>query len=73
METNAPAGGGELAVAPQPVRIKTGISDGASTEVTDGLKEGDTVVIGVKLTASQAAAAPSGQSPFGGGSFRRGF
>jgi len=30
----------------QPVQIKTGISDSAYTEVVDGLKEGDQVVIG---------------------------
>ena len=29
----------------QPLKVKIGISDGAYTEVTDGLKEGDVVVI----------------------------
>ena len=48
------------------MKIKTGISDGAYTEVTDGLKEGDVVVIGVKNPQTQAAA-PGGTSPFGGG------
>src|SRR3984893_13006166 len=42
---------------PKPVQIKIGISDGISTEVTEGLKEGDTVV-----TAAVSAASP-GQSP----------
>ena len=73
MGTNAPAGAGEPVPVPQPQRIKTGISDGSFTEVTDGLQEGDTVVTGVKLPPAQAVAAPpAGQSPFGGG-FRRGF
>jgi HlyD family secretion protein len=49
------------------VRIKTGISDGSFTEVTDGLKEGDTVVTAVKLPQVEVAAPPGGQSPFGGG------
>ena len=54
------------------MRVKTGISDGAYTEITDGLKEGDTVVTAVKLPQAQVAAPPSGgTSPFGGG--RRGF
>jgi HlyD family secretion protein len=70
LATNAPSG--EL--APQAVRVKTGISDGANTEISDGLKEGDPVIVGVKF--SQAAAAtppPGGASPFGGsGGFRGG-
>ena len=52
---------------PQPVRVKTGISDGAYTEITDGLKEGDTIITAVKLPQAQAAAPPAGTSPFGGG------
>jgi HlyD family secretion protein len=50
---------------PQPVQIKTGISDGIMTEVLDGLKEGDRIVT-AELTST--AAAPSGPAnPFGGG------
>ena len=65
--TNAPTGSG----APQPslktVRIKTGISDGAYTEVTEGLDEDARVVTSVKLSASQTPSpAPAGTSPFGG-------
>jgi HlyD family secretion protein len=50
---------------PKGVPIKTGISDGVVTEVSDGLKEGDRVV-----TAELSSAAPSGSpaaNPFGGG------
>jgi hypothetical protein len=70
VSTNTPPGGD---VALQPARIKTGISDGAFTEVTDGLNEGDVIVTGVKQPLIQPAA-PGGQSPFGGGGggFRRG-
>ena len=71
MATNAPPGGGEVETVPQPVRVKTGISDGAFTEVADGLKEGDPVITGIKMSQVQAAA-PAGQSPFGGGGFRGG-
>ena len=72
LNTNATAGTSEVALRPQPVRIKTGISDGAYTEVTDGLNEGDRVITSVKLPQAQAATPPpSGTSPFGGG--RRGF
>ena len=57
----------------QAVRVRTGISDGTSTEITDGLKEGDTVIIGVKFSqASAASAAAGGASPFGGGGGRGG-
>jgi HlyD family secretion protein len=57
----------------QAVRVRTGISDGTYTEITDGLKEGDTVIIGVKLPQSSAASSASGgASPFGGGGGGRG-
>jgi HlyD family secretion protein len=67
LSTNTPPGGSDPVVMPRPVRVRTGITDGSSTEVTDGLKEGDTIITGVKLPAAQAAVqAPAGQSPFGG-------
>jgi HlyD family secretion protein len=53
---------------PQPVTVKTGISDGSSTEIIDGLKEGDTVIIGAIVPQTTAATSPpGGASPFGGG------
>jgi len=66
LATNA-VSGGDPVPAPQPVRVKTGISDGAYTEITDGLKEGDVVITAVKLTPNQSAAPSGGASPFGGG------
>jgi HlyD family secretion protein len=56
---------------PQPVRIRTGISDGSYTEVTEGLKEGDQIITSIKLPQVEASA-PPGASPFGGGGFRGG-
>jgi HlyD family secretion protein len=50
----------------QPVQIRTGISDGLSTEVISGLDEGVQVVTGIVLAGAQAAA-----NPFGGGGFPR--
>jgi HlyD family secretion protein len=47
---------------PQPVQIKTGISDGIVTEVVEGLKEGDRVVT-AELTQ---AAASTPTNPFSG-------
>ena len=74
LATNAPAGGGEAMPMPQPLRVKTGISDGAYTEITEGLKEGDAVITSVKLPQVQVAPTPpQGTSPFGGGGGRRGF
>ncbi len=49
---------------PAAVTIKTGISDGVTTEVLEGLKEGDRVVTG--MTESGAASTPA-SNPFGGG------
>ena len=47
-----------------PVQIKTGISDGIFTEVTEGLQEGDTVVTGIAYSDAQPAGTAN---PFGGG------
>jgi len=52
----------------QPVQIKTGITDGISTEVLSGLNEGDKVVTG---TVSTGTAAATTSNPFGGGGFPR--
>ncbi len=54
---------------PEPVQIRTGISDGISTEVLSGLDAGDKVVTGM-INPSGAASVPS--NPFGGGGFPRG-
>ncbi len=68
LENRAPSEGGEAVPTPKAVRVKTGITDGAYTEITDGLKEGDNVITSVKLSQAQAATAPpGGSSPFGGG------
>ena len=50
------------------VSVKTGISDGTNTEISEGLKDGDVIVTGVATaaTAPTAAAGPLGGSPFGG-------
>ena len=50
------------------VTIKTGISDGVTTEILEGLKEGDRVVTG--MTESGAAPTPA-SNPFSGGGPRR--
>jgi len=75
LASTAPSGGGEPVLKPEPVRVKTGISDGAFTEVTDGLTEGQAVITSVKLPQSQISTPPpTGGSPFGGGGGgRRGF
>ncbi|HWI58650.1 MAG TPA: efflux RND transporter periplasmic adaptor subunit [Bacillota bacterium] len=68
LTTNTPPGGDAPLPVPQPVRVRAGISDGTSTEILEGLKEGDAVVTTVRLPQGQAATpAPSGASPFGGG------
>jgi HlyD family secretion protein len=52
----------------QAVQVKTGISDGISTEVVSGLAEGAQVVTGVALTGAPALKAAN---PLGGGFPRR--
>jgi len=64
--TNTPPGGKDPIPMPEPVRVRLGITDSSYTEVLAGMKEGDSVITAVKLPANQAAAAPAGNSPFGG-------
>src|SRR5437588_351598 len=53
---------------PNPVQIKTGISDGIVTEVTEGLKEGDRVVT-AELSSPSASSSPPA-NPFSSGGRR---
>jgi HlyD family secretion protein len=55
---------------PKPAQIRIGISDGVSTEVLDGLKEGDVVIIGSNAPQTPPAGMPTA-NPFGGGGMRR--
>lgn len=50
--------------SPQPLKIKTGISDGIFTEVTEGAKEGDQIVT---AAIGKTAAPTETNNPFGGG------
>jgi len=52
----------------QLVQIRTGISDGISTEVVSGLNEGDKVVTGMVLPGTTTTTT---SNPFGGGGFPR--
>ncbi len=49
----------------EPVQIKTGISDGTSTEVLEGLADNDRVITG-QLNVPNAASPPQQGNPFGG-------
>ena len=51
-------------------RVRTGITDGSWTEVTEGLREGDLVATG-RVTAEEKAKAAAGGSPFMPGPQRR--
>ena len=55
----------------KPVTITTGISDGSFTEVLEGLEPGMEIATGVSSPILAGPAVPQGQSPFGGGGFRR--
>lgn len=57
---------------PQPVPVKLGISDGINTEVIEGLKETDSVVIG-STGSSSAPRTPRAGNPLSGGGDRRRF
>lgn len=49
------------------IQVKTGITDGIYTEITDGLSEGDKVVTG--STGGETSGTAAAASPFGGGGF----
>lgn len=53
---------------PKPVQIKTGINDSISTEVLEGLSEGDVIVSGISSMDSSSRQQPG--NPFGGGRVR---
>jgi HlyD family secretion protein len=64
------AGQNAADVKPVPVQVKTGVSDGISTEILEGLEEGAQVVTGT-LTPTSTTGTPAA-NPFGGGPpFRR--
>ena len=52
------------------VSVKTGVSDSSNTEISEGLKEGDVVVVGTIGTATAASTAPANPFAFGGGGRR---
>ena len=60
------SGGGK----PWAVPVKLGITDGVSTEITEGLKEGDIVITGTLVPQSSPSSPPGAQNPFSGGSRR---
>ena len=49
----------------EPVQIKTGISDGMTTEVLEGLDEKEIVLITGRTQAPNAATSPQQGNPFG--------
>jgi HlyD family secretion protein len=55
----------------KPVQVRTGIGDGISTEVIDGLDEGQLVIVGQNLPSDSASSAQNRPTnPFGGGGRR---
>ncbi|MEP6698761.1 MAG: efflux RND transporter periplasmic adaptor subunit [Verrucomicrobiota bacterium] len=55
--------------SPRNTNVKTGISDGITTEVLEGLKDGDRVVTGMTERGANVSATPAA-NPFGGGQRR---
>jgi HlyD family secretion protein len=71
LEKTKTSTGKEIAMA-RPVTVKVGITDGTTTEVLEGLKEGDVVITGANTSATTPTIAqgPPGSSPFGRSGFR---
>jgi HlyD family secretion protein len=49
------------------VNVKLGISDGTSTEVIEGLAEGDRIITNAYTASADASSAPRSGNPLGGG------
>jgi HlyD family secretion protein len=56
---------GDKSALPQPVPIKVGITDGAASEVVEGLAEGDVIITGLAPVGGTPDGRPAA-SPFGG-------
>lgn len=56
---------------PVPMKVKTGITDGIYTEVTEGLNEGDEVITNVNIQQSPSGAARNPFMPSSPGGMRR--
>ena len=55
----------------KPLTIRTGLNDGAYTEVIEGLNEGDQVVTGLLAASTTQPGGSRPSNPFSGGGFRR--
>jgi HlyD family secretion protein len=65
--------GGNKTATPEALSVKVGITDGMASEIADGLKEGDTIILSAGTVGGNAAARPAA-NPFSGqqqGGFRR--
>ncbi|MFZ5863942.1 MAG: efflux RND transporter periplasmic adaptor subunit [Nitrospirota bacterium] len=56
----------EQAATVERVPVKTGITDGVTTEIVEGLQEGDRVIIGLRVDQSISSARGGAANPFGG-------
>jgi HlyD family secretion protein len=50
---------------PVATQVMVGLTDGVSTEITEGLKEGDVIVTGATTAQSSSSAASASSNPFG--------
>jgi len=57
---------GNGVAVPKPVSVKLGITDGAFTEVIEGLTQGALVITGTNQPGSASSSLRTGSSPFGG-------
>jgi HlyD family secretion protein len=62
--------GGNKNAPPEAVSAKIGITDGITSEVIDGLAEGDVIITGVNSTGAAGGPAAPVNNPFGGGQRR---
>ena len=56
--------GGDKATQPEAVTVKVGITDGLTSEIADGLKEGDVIITSVSVPTAKPGTPAS--NPFGG-------
>ena len=62
--------GGVKTATPEAISAKIGITDGITSEVVDGLKEGDVIITGVSSGNATSGPQAPANNPFGGGQRR---
>ena len=63
--------GGNKTAQPEAISVKVGITDGITSEILDGVSEGDVIITSVTVPDAKPTTSTTPTNPFGGGGQRR--